>query len=93
MSLVGTYYHKAKEICREKYSGNEWEDYFHDTCILVGSERGVPKTEAAFLKYFSYRYNMVVYQMRHDAMERGEIRYADNIQVAKEEEELFRGEV
>lgn len=79
------YYLECRRICHEKYSGNEWEDYFHDTCILVGSERRVPTDMDAFVRYFCYRYNMVVYQMKHDAMQRKEDRYADDIQVAEKE--------
>lgn len=89
MKLVGMYYQECRMICFDKYSGNEWEDYFHDTCILVGSEKTVPVDKKSFIKYFAYRYNMVVYQMKHDEQERKEVNYADNIQVAEEEEGLL----
>ena len=90
MRLVERYYQQCRRICREKYGGGEWEDYFHDTCILVASESCLPDDMDRFCRYFAYRYNMVVYQMQHDKIMRKEENYADNLQVAEEEEELFR---
>ena len=75
INLIAANYDKL----RAEFGMNE--DIFHDTILLVSSER---VEEKDLFSYFKWRLNVVTYQYTHDHYK--ELRYADYLQAKAEEE-------
>lgn len=60
INWIAKNYSKLREKCY--FNGNDFEDIFHDTILLVSSE-----SDKDLEELFLYRFNMVKYQNKKDA--------------------------
>lgn len=87
--MISESYEKLYNLCEcqseRSYDGRSSDDVFQDTILYVIHDENAPKEKETFIRYFQYKYNMILFRTIRDSLKRKGERYAYNTQ-AKEKE-------
>ena len=92
MSMIVRNYDKLKDLCIYRSHGllcsKSYEDIFHDAILFVSQDKKASLifSEEELIRYFNYRFRMILYQTINDNKQLKEIPYADYIQTSKKED-------
>ena len=92
MSMIERNYDKLKDLCIYRTHGlfcfKSYEDIFHDAILFVSQDKkaSLISSEEELIRYFNYRFRMILYQTINDNKQLKEIPYADYIQASKKED-------
>jgi hypothetical protein len=90
-TMIGELYNQLYESCKCKsvvlYEGQSREDVFQETILFAIHDKNAPHDRNLFIRYFQYKFNMILFQTIKDYHQQVILHYADNIQTKKEKEQ------